>query len=1425
MTTAKGMPKTMQATKTDKGGRVSGEARAFRKASLLVGLCVMASVILASVSPAFALQRTNTFNFGLDGTSGGTFTNEPTSAAFDQTNKKFFANHVLVGMVGWSVPTPGTYTPLTSPWPLSPGPGTAAATRGIAIDNTGGATNGRIYQVQESGVQAYNSNGTAVGAPFPTTIPTPRTTCGDAVDSSGNVFVANANATAVAEGRGIYRYTSAGTALPTINTSAFPGLPCRLAFDSSNNLYVATSAATGQVWKYTAASSYTSATLFDSFAANGVAVDKATGHVFVAHPERITEYDTSGTLLGEFGNEVGSSSTKRYLGVAVNEATNEVYVTDSNTTAAQRKIKVFGPPVIVKPEAITNPATAVARNEATLNGEVDPAGGTGITECKFQWGPTTAYANSAACVPAASVGSPIISATGVSAVIPSASLTPGTLYHFRMLAKNSEGTTVGADRTFTTIPAVKETVTGAATSITQNSATLNGSFNADSIATTYYFEYGPTTSYGTKVPLPAPPGANGGNAAASTPVSQNITGLEPSTSPTGKTYNYRIVAVNSFGSTLGENKTFNTLPAVKALATQAASNITAHAVTLNGTFDPNGVATKYYFEYGTTVAYGSYAPVGLPGENGGETIGSKSVSAVISGLETGVTYNFRLVATNSFGMTQGANLTVVPNQQPTVTSDVATQVNTDGATLRAVINPNALATTYHFEYGPEDCSISTCEIGPTFSLAAGKADVPVSLAVVGLVPDTVNHFRILATNSRGTTTGVDHAFKTFPIESGIETCPNALVRKQTGAGVAPRCRAYELVSAADTGGYDVESNLIPGLTPLEGYPRAEGKVLYTVHFGAIPGSGDPTNRGGDPYVATRGENGWSTEYVGLQADSTPSLLPFSSTLGGADEGLNTFAFAGSEVCNPCFEDGSTNVPLRLPDGSLVEGMAGSLNPGPANPAGQINKRFSGNGNHFIFGSTAKFEPAGNNGELSIYDRNLQGGTTQVVSTMPNGSTMTGTGIAELDVSRDGSRILIGKLVSTDTKGNQYWHLYMHVGNSASSIDLTPGTTSGVLYAGMDEAGTKVYFTTPDKLLVADTDESPDLYRADVGSSSASLALVSTGTEGTGNSNACDPASNADGNNWNAVGVASTNNCGVVAIAGGGGVAAEAGTVFFLSPEKLDGSSHGTLNQPNLYIDESGSAPHYVTTVGAGNPAVRHAVSALGMRNTADFQVTPDGQYSVFSTDVALTGASTAGHVEVYRYDASAGGSIACVSCAPTNGAPATDTRLTSGGLNLTDDGRVLFTSSEQLVLRDTNQLKDVYEWDNNSIGLISTGLDTNDSGLLTASANGRDVFFFTRQTLAPQDENGGAMKIYDAREDGGFLYNPPPHPCVASDECHGAGSKAPAAPSINTVEGTGEPQPVIPGAKRCKPGFMTRHASCVRRPRKRHHRHSTRRHG
>ena len=512
--------------------------------------------------------------------------------------------------------------------------------------------------------------------------------------------------------------------------------------------------------------------------------------------------------------------------------------------------------------------------------------------------------------------------------------------------------------------------------------------------------------------------------------------------------------------------------------------------------------------------------------------------------------------------------------------------------------------------------------------------------------------------------------------------------------------------------------------------------------------------------------------------------------------------------------------MRLPSGTLVQGMAGSLDPGPAGQDGFVAKRLSADGTHLIFGSTAQFEPDGNqDGDVSIYERDLRSGTTQVVSKTPAGANLPclggagachapvdAHGIGSLDVSEDGSRVVVAQKVSTDSNGNDYWHPYMHVGSNQNTIDLAPGTTSGVRFVGMSADGTAVYFITKDRLLAGDNDSSADLYRADVSGSGATLTLVSTGA-GAGDTDACDPVP-GEGENWNEVGSASPEDCSVTAVAGG--VAAGGSAIYFLSPEKLDGGANGIQNRPNLYLARAGGSPKFVATLEPDNRIVRSWIRGGSAGNYGDIQVTPDGEASVFASSVALTGYPNNGHSEIFRYGAD-DGSLDCVSCAPTGATATGSSSLSPYGSNLTDDGRVFFTTVDGLVLRDTNHKKDAYEWANGRVELISTGSSLEDSGLLSVSADGVNAYFFTHQLLVPQDANGSAMKIYDARAYGGFPFDSPAPPCQASDECHGPGTKAAPPPDIGTFLGTGGQ---FTAQKRrsalCKRPRVKRHGRCVK---------------
>ena len=266
-----------------------------------------------------------------------------------------------------------------------------------------------------------------------------------------------------------------------------------------------------------------------------------------------------------------------------------------------------------------------------------------------------------------------------------------------------------------------------------------------------------------------------------------------------------------------------------------------------------------------------------------------------------------------------------------------------------------------------------------------------------------------------------------------------------------------------------------------------------------------------------------------------------------------------------------------------------------------------------------------------------------------------------------------------------------------------------------------------------------------------------------------------------------------------------GTVFFLSPEKLDGS--GTLNAPNLFVATARPAPTYVTTIEPAGEIVLHAVNDSEIHRYQDFQVAQNGDFAVLASTLELTGFDTFGHSQVFRYDTNRG-TLVCSSCASTGllrpakrGSPSASTSPMTAAS---------FTTVEPLVLRDTNNRLDVYEWEEGELQLVSTGISNFDAGLLGVSPDGVNAFFFTRETLAPQDKNGETMKIYDARAGGGFLQIPPLPLCAAKDECHGPGTVPAPPPQIGTFKGNGGNVKRV----KCKKPKVKRNGKCVKKPKK-----------
>ncbi len=220
-------------------------------------------------------------------------------------------------------------------------------------------------------------------------------------------------------------------------------------------------------------------------------------------------------------------------------------------------------------------------------------------------------------------------------------LTPATTYYVRAYAVNGAGTGYGETVSFTTLGQAPTTLTQQATNVTTNSARLNGVVLANYISTTVTFEYGTTTGYGqTATPSQSPVSGD-----IITDVNVDLAELAE-----GTTYHFRIKAVNSRGTTYGNDNTFTTLGQAPVAVTLAACCLSATGGRLNGTVNANDLSTVVTFEYGLTSEYGSTVTAYQSPVTGNSPI---SVYSGVSGLTSVTSYHFRVKAVNSLGTTYG----------------------------------------------------------------------------------------------------------------------------------------------------------------------------------------------------------------------------------------------------------------------------------------------------------------------------------------------------------------------------------------------------------------------------------------------------------------------------------------------------------------------------------------------------------------------------------------------------------------------------------------------------------------------------------------------------------------------------------------------------------------------------------------------------
>ncbi len=714
----------------------------------------------------------------------------------------------------------------------------------------------------------------------------------------------------------------------------------------------------------------------------------------------------------------------------------------------------------------------------------------------------------------------------------------------------------------------------------------------------------------------------------------------------------------------------------------------------------------------------------------------------------------------------------------------ASQVFSTSARLHAQINPNALFTSYHFDYitkAAYDANLAAAKDPfagaariPALSdanVGSGSVSVNVSQQTSGLAPDTAYRYRVVAKNTT-TTTGPTLSLHT----------------QSSGGATLADNRGWEMVSPVDKNGGQVEP---PGALYGGGVLQAAANgqsVTYGSEASFAGGQGAPPV---SQYLATRGSGGWSTENMTAPIfsgsyDASDQGVPYQLFSADLARGVllngdhcrgegDDCAVANPPLAGTSAPAGYQNYYLR--EGGAFTALLGSANAGfLALEPKAFDLRLAGSSPDLRYGvisscagltANAIEVPAGEGCDPE--QQNLYayspGGALTLVNLLP--AQATGTPGAELAaqsgaVSSDGARVYFS------LQGN----LYLRAGGQTKQLDTAAGGEGTFQTASAD--GSVAYFTKGGHLwrYLAASDAATDL----------------------------------------------TPGGGVVGVLG----ASSSGAVLYFQ----DGAA--------LKRWSSGAT----TTVAPGADAT---LPSDYQPTTGTARVSADGARMLFLSEASLTGYDNKdlntgeADSEVFLYDASEAGTLTCVSCNPTFGRPVGSSTIPGSAANGTAEGstdsykprvlsangkRVFFDSEDALALSDTNNAADAYQWEaqgegscsraGGCVSLISSGRSAGGATFIDASTDGADAFLVTDDSLIKADPGG--VDLYDARVGGGFPLPQPPIACEG-DACQPLPS-APVDPTLTTLlKGPGNPGVRYPKERRrgCPKGKVRRKGKCVRK--------------
>jgi hypothetical protein len=416
----------------------------------------------------------------------------------------------------------------------------------VAVDNSSGPAAHDIYVTNSFNgvVDVFDQTGTYVGE-LDGSLATPQSggeVTGVAVAPSGDVYVSS-------NAGHVDRYTVA-SADPAGDTfvSQLENLPTpgNVAVDSTGAVYVSQYGGFGPATKYDAGQlglDTPSGSTIDG-SSTAVAVDPSSDDVYVDEGGQVAQYDATGAKTGRsgFGTLSGAS-----FGVAIHGSTGELLASDAGSNPPQ--VDRFGAAVSVNAPTVSDVTVSnVTSSGADFSGTVNPQGTDPSSDTSWHFEYSTDGGGSWTNTP-----SPDADAGTGTADVPvnaSVSFLPNQPVQVRLVASNQAATVTSAVASFTTTALAPDVTTEPAQDVALAHASLQGLLNPHNAATTYHFEYGPTTGYGHSIPAPEGDAGSGNLLEA---VIQPLYGLA-----SGTTYHYRLVASSVGGTTDGADQTFTT---------------------------------------------------------------------------------------------------------------------------------------------------------------------------------------------------------------------------------------------------------------------------------------------------------------------------------------------------------------------------------------------------------------------------------------------------------------------------------------------------------------------------------------------------------------------------------------------------------------------------------------------------------------------------------------------------------------------------------------------------------------------------------------------------------------------------------------------------------------------------------------------------